>query len=396
VRAINRLMKSRVCHEGNTIDNLERRGNTATTSHFVALADHIRSGRIRSGDRVIFAVSGSGLTIGTALYTLDDLPARMAGTKPVSRPTGGATPRLAPAPSPTPRICIASLGTAPRGDAERRDSLTLLGLAATDCLSRSSVDRSELDLLIYAGVYRSKFVHEPAIAALLAGAIGVNATSADNGKRTLAFDVFNGGVGILNACWVAGQMIRAKKATTAMVAVAETENNAEAFPEDLLGIEETGSALLLQEASGNGEGFGAFVFRSFAEHSDAFVSHLTNRDGKAYLRFARDPGLERHFVAAIVDTVEELLRVEGLEMSRIARVFPPQISSAFITELSGAMDFPRDRFVDVVQNGPDLFTSSLPFALRHARDHGLVRQGDIGLLVTAGSGIQVGCALYCF
>lgn len=398
MRAINRRIRGRVCHEGNTIDNLERRGNTATTSHFVALADHIRSGRIRSGNRVIFAISGSGLTFGTALYTLDDLPDRMAGTTDAKRTSGRPAKRPQPPSAAVPTIRIASVGTAPRAAAgDRHDSMALLKLAATDCLARWARDRSELGLLIYAGTYRTRFITEPAIAALLTGATGVNTTTASaDGKRTLAFDVFNGGVGVLNACWVAAQMIRARKVQTAMVVVAETENNAGTFPEDLLGIEETGSALLIEEASGRDEGFGTFLFRSFHEHSDAFVSHLTNRDGKAYLRFSRDRDLERHYVRAIVDTVEDLLRNEGIGIARIARIFPPQISSAFIAELSKAMDIARDVFVDAVQGGRDLFTSSVPLALRYARDHGLVREGDVGLIVTAGSGIQVGCVLYYF
>jgi 3-oxoacyl-[acyl-carrier-protein] synthase III len=393
--AINRQLKARACHPGNTIDNLERRGNTATTSHFVALADGIESGRVRSGDRVIFAVSGSGLTVGTALYTLDDLPDRIIGT------TRGPGAKHRPAPRKmgtvaAPRIRIARLGTAHRGGAERRDSLTLLRLAATDCLAGSSYDPTGIDLLLYAGTYRSRFITEPAMAALLAGALGVTATTPGNGKRTLAFDVFNGAVGTLDACWIAAQMIRAQKANVAMVVVAETENNAEHFPSELLGIEETGSALLLDVASENGEGFGGFLFRAFPEHSEAFVSYLTNRDGKTYLRFARKADLERRYVAAIAESAAELLCQEGVEPSRLARIFPPQISSSFIVRLSETMGLPGERFVDVVQGGRDLATSSLPFALRHARDRGLVRRGDVGLLVTAGSGIQVGCALYYF
>ena len=57
----------------NVVDNLSNRGNTATTSHFVALSDQIETGQINSGDRVLFSTTGSGINIGTALYTFDDL-----------------------------------------------------------------------------------------------------------------------------------------------------------------------------------------------------------------------------------------------------------------------------------------------------------------------------------
>jgi len=75
-KEINHLLKENILHDGNTINNLEHRGNTASTSHTVALADQILQQRIQTGDKVVFCVTASGLTIGTALYTFDDLPDR--------------------------------------------------------------------------------------------------------------------------------------------------------------------------------------------------------------------------------------------------------------------------------------------------------------------------------
>jgi 3-oxoacyl-[acyl-carrier-protein] synthase III len=394
---INRMFRRPVCHAANTIDNLANRGNTSSTTHFVALADGILEDRIRSGDRLVLAISGSGLTFGTALYTLDDLPDRMRGRVAAPPPESIATSKGACSRKglQTARIRVESLGTAPR--ATVRDSMELLKMAVTDCLDRSSYRRSDISLLIYAGTYRSGFISEPAIASLLAGEMNINAavTSADD-RSTVAFDVLDGGVGVLEACHIAVQLIRARRTTSAMIVASEVENNAASWPTDLLGIEETGSALLLDETREGTAGFGAFLFRSFTQHMDAFVSRCTNRDGKAYLQFDRSPDLEKHFIDGIVRTVEELLAIEGLTISQIARIIPPQISSAFIRSLSEAMHLSEDRFVDAVHGDRDLFTSSIPFGLRYARDHGLVREGDIGMIVSVGSGVQVGCAIYYF
>ena len=399
-REINRLLRGTFCHEGNTIDNLAHRGNTATTTHFVALADAIQSGRIRSGDRVIFAISGSGLTVGTALYTLDDLPdrvARLPGTAEVSR--RDPRPRSPQPRTESPRIRIASVGSVrPSGNgAGTKDSLTLLRLAATDCLGHSSYKPDDIGLVIHAGVYRSGFVCEPAVAAMLAGELAMNPTppSAD-GRQTLAFDVLNGAVSFLSACHVAIQMLRAGKARTAMVAAAEIENNRAAFPDELLGLQEAGSAVLLDAAPGNGTGFGSFAFRSFPQHVDAFTSHCTNKDGKAYLQVASDARLERYYLEGIRATVDDLLRREGLDLSRIATILPPQRSASFLAELSAALNVPRDRFVEILDHDGDLYTSSLPFAFQALQCDQRIRPGDIGLLIAAGSGIQVACALYYF
>jgi 3-oxoacyl-[acyl-carrier-protein] synthase III len=66
-----------VCSEKNSIVNVIERGNGASTAHFVALWDHIRNGAIKSKENILFAVQSSGINLGVALYTLDDLPARV-------------------------------------------------------------------------------------------------------------------------------------------------------------------------------------------------------------------------------------------------------------------------------------------------------------------------------
>jgi 3-oxoacyl-[acyl-carrier-protein] synthase III len=88
--------------------------------------------------------------------------------------------------------------------------------------------------------------------------------------------------------------------------------------------------------------------------------------------------------------------MQGLELNRIDRVFPPQISSGFIARLSESLNLPLDRFVDTVGEGSDLFSSSLTCALDYTQEKGLVQPGDIGLMIAVGAGIQVGCAIYHF
>ncbi|MEO5825138.1 MAG: 3-oxoacyl-[acyl-carrier-protein] synthase III C-terminal domain-containing protein, partial [Gemmatimonadales bacterium] len=319
MREINRVMQQRSCHPGNTIDNLAHRGNTASTSHFVALADQIATGRIASGDRVIFAISGSGLTVGTGLYTLDDLPERFRTT--ANAADRDSVPRSMPGStqSARPRVRIESVGTVPADDRGLRDTPSMLRAAAEDCLSRSSHGRNDLGLLISAGVYRSGFLFEPALAALLAGDLEINTSmSTANDQRTLAFDVVNGGVGPLNACYVAVEMIRAGKVAAAMIVASEVENNAALPGEALLGLETTGSALILDQAPDQQAGFGSFFFRSFTDHLDAMTTRCIQRDGRPMLLIQRDPAYARLCLDAIVATVSEFLATEALAPQQVA------------------------------------------------------------------------------
>ncbi len=77
MQIINSWTGSDVCTMENTVFNVARRGNTASTAHFVALWDHIKNGAIRSGENILFGVQASGINLGVAKYTLDDLPERI-------------------------------------------------------------------------------------------------------------------------------------------------------------------------------------------------------------------------------------------------------------------------------------------------------------------------------
>jgi 3-oxoacyl-[acyl-carrier-protein] synthase III len=85
-KAINNYVGNEVCSRENSIVNVEERGNSASTAHFVALWDHILNGTIKSGDNILFGVQASGVNLGVATYTLDDLPQRILAVEQVVYP----------------------------------------------------------------------------------------------------------------------------------------------------------------------------------------------------------------------------------------------------------------------------------------------------------------------
>ena len=397
-REINNYFGQEICKQESVINNIAERGNTATTTHMIAVMDNIRNNRIQSGDNAIFGITGSGATIGTALYTFDDLPDRIR-----RREAGEYTPskieaegKFTPLLPATRRVRVESIGTIPAGARVEKKTLPLIEAAAKRCLADSTYQNSDIDLLIYAGVYRDDFLCEPAVAALVDGMLGINddiETQQDN--KTFALDMLNGALGTLNACYTAIGMLQSEKIKSALIVTSEIENNREKSPDELAGIEETGSALLLDESPDGKTGFGNFVFKSFTDYMGASGSRSIIRNGKTIMHFERDPKLERYYIQCIRETIQELLELEQLTMAQIKVILPPQISSDFITDLSQRLEIERSRFVDVGAER-DLFTSSLPYALEQARSQQMIKAGDIGLIINVGSGIQVGCASYYF
>lgn len=393
--AMNQVFGYAIANPANVINNLAERGNTSSTTHFVALSDQIRANRINPGDKVVFGISGTGQTIGAALYTFDDLPARMRRAPDRQRSRSFSTRRRPRQPPATPRVRIESVGTAPAEQSSPRRAADLAAQAARRCLSHSGVGPEQLSLIIYAGVYREDFMAEPAIAALVAHELSANEDiESPYSPKTLAFDVLNGAVGFLNACQVGVQMIGAGKAEHAMVVAAEIENNSVDSRHPLYGISETGSAVILGRAYGN-SGFGQFVFHHHPEYGAALETYLQQGSGKSWLQIDRDPNLAAQYLDCIPAAVEELLKLEELDCSQIAAVFPPHLSRADCTELAARLNIPISRFVDLATES-DLFSSCLPYGLERAWRHQLVSPGDIGLVVSVGSGIEVGCTTYRF
>jgi 3-oxoacyl-[acyl-carrier-protein] synthase III len=275
--------------------------------------------------------------------------------------------------------------------------MSMLKRAASNCLGKSSYNCSEIGLLIYAGVYRSDYLMEPAYAALLAGELKMNAAITETGnKKTRAFDVFNGSMGFLNSCYVAQQMVTAGICETAMIVAAEIENNAGLFCNERLGVNETASAIILHARGNSGTGFSRFVFKYHTDLIGTYTTDYRITAADPYLHIAKDPGLEVLYLNCILPAVQELLALEGIDINTVNMIFPPQISSQFITGLSQLFQLPPGQFVDVVGEGEDLFSSSLTYALEYAIEMKLVKAGDIGLLIAVGSGLQVGCAMYHF
>ena len=395
VGAVNRMFGEGSANPGNTIYNLAERGNTASTTHFVALKDHILSNRIRSGDNAIFGISGSGQTVGAALYTFDDLPDRLRRGSEDHRRREAPLDAATIEPPPPPAVAIAGVGTIPAGPPGSRGSVELATQAAAQCLDRSGLDRDRLGLIIHAGVYRDEFISEPAIAALVAGELEVNDDiSSPDGPKTLAFDVFNGAVGFLNACQVAVQMIGAGKTGHAMVVASETENNFGSDAHPAYGLSETGSAVILSPTNGD-KGFSRFVFRHYPEYAGALTTYTRHEDGRTWLEINRDPDLTAHYLDIITDAVGELLKLEAIAPSDIAAVFPPHLSQADREELATRLGIASSLFVAPATD-TDPFSSSVPHGLQHAWQYGLVSSGDVGLIVSVGSGLQVGCTTYRF
>ena len=121
--------------------------------------------------------------------TLDDLPRALPGAA-----GGGALTCAAAASRAWASACRAGLSA-------RWGSVHHAVEAGRRCLDESQYRPADVGVLINAGVHRDGHICEPAIAAYIQHRLGINVEF--QGRRTLSFDLLNGGCGMLNAAQVA-------------------------------------------------------------------------------------------------------------------------------------------------------------------------------------------------
>jgi 3-oxoacyl-[acyl-carrier-protein] synthase III len=395
MREANKRFGAKILTEANVINNLAQRGNTVTTTHFMALHDAIRASRIRNGNKLLFSTVASGATIGSAAYYLDDLPERLlqpgrAAPRTVSHPEGAAgvsawMERLARP------VKIDALGVVAPGELSPGSSIELGKAAARRCLSRSAVPRQAIGLLIFAGVYRSEFIVEPAMAAFLAGELRINDSSGE--PRTLAFDLNDSSNGFLSACQVAARAIESGEVSSAMVICAEADvPYAPGNPR----VAASASAALLTLIPGGGgfTSFGSYEFPALLESVQSKVILLP--EGGAKLCRELPSNAVSVYTRSVSQATQLFLDAQPNLRESIEYVILPHVDPEFRRAVKDTLKLRADCEIISPAGDVDQFTSALPAEIERLCETGHSPRGKQALLVSAGAGVKIACASYEF
>jgi len=395
MRDANKRAGTAFLSDANVINNLARRGNTVTTTHFLAIYDAIRSSRIQSGHRLLLSTVASGVMIGSAAYHLDELPLRLnaAPTRVVTNPA--QPPEISSFFRPLERrIRLGALGFADGSNSVSSATLNLAKNAVRACLAREGVDRNLIELLLFAGVYRSDFVIEPAIAAFLAGELRINDTSRDAERRTLAFDVNDGANGFLSACHITARALNHGTIATGLVVVAEGDVP---YESDAPRVSPGASAALLT-ISPDETGFSAFGSYEFSALSHLAESRIRLKpEGGAVLDRRVAPEYARERERALMLALEQYLAAQPGLADSLDLLVCPELNSAGASALTDRLRLPPQAQVCSVPAGSDWFTSALPRCVGELQGRQPEElRGKHAVFVSVGSGLKVACATYHF
>jgi 3-oxoacyl-[acyl-carrier-protein] synthase III len=291
------------------------------------------------------------------------------------------------------RCRIESLGVSlPRRTPLRRGALAHAVAAGRRCLGASRYNPSDVRVLINTGVHRDGHVCEPAIAAYIQRRLAINVEF--QGRRTLAFDLLNGGCGMLNGMHLMTSLMQAGEIHAGMVV--SSEANSDRRPDPSYPYPASGAAVLLDLSPKSDVGFGAFAFHTNEQHAELFAStvSLASKGGRLLLR--RHAELEDAYLAGAAPAVEDVLAKDHLRLEDVDLVVPAQISSSLLGRLPRALGVAPERVLDLSAGLADTHSTSVLLALKQAMDAGLLPKGKKALLLAFGSGVTVAAATYRF
>lgn len=286
---------------------------------------------------------------------------------------------------------------------EAKSAIQLAADAADLCIETSQLDRNDIDLLIYTGVYRDKNISEPAIAPLVQHRLGMNLLYT-NRQKTFSFDIGNGPCGFLTAVKVCESLLQTAAISSALIISCDIHPSGEKKPD--FPYTPVGAAVLLGYSEDPQQGFQTIDFKTSTD---------PNHQGlKGYLDF-RDCGTDGQNHISIdfeEDYIDRLLDL----MPEAFELFAPQWKICNLkvgtdpikyTTSAPIPGFGR-KAVERLIPGPhnqhpvpcyyekfgDSHSSGLAVAYHQSVLDGYIQSGDRVLFIGAGSGLTIACGLY--
>ena len=376
-RSLNRGLAEAAFSKEQFVSYVEDFGNTASTAHMIALDRALSEGLIEPNSQVVFMIQGSGLTVGAAFYNVGDLPNQaqdgIGQASSLNLDRSEQTLLLE-----TPRLKLEGVGLCDHMGA----SSVEFGVEAVQDLAEASWQREDIAHLIYCGQYRTDWVEEPSHAALISSELRLG--SDDRETPFLAFDVINGSLGWLHACFVASSLVRADRQKSLVVS-----SEASSVEATSLNIKSTGSAALLSEAQGD-QGFCRFYFKSYLSYLRFREVKLNCETYPSRLEFQVHDRYEDYLLQCTRCAMIDYLKVVDETLASFDGYILPRPSPRFLSLLLDQLHLPSEKVLSDLHD-KDYFTANSAASMRPLVEGS---RGQKILVVEATAGIQVGIATY--
>ncbi len=113
--------------------------------------------------------------------------------------------------------------------------------------------------------------------------------------------------------------------------------------------------------------------------------HFLKQNGRTVFKFA---------VTRMADSIETVLRRNGLTPADIAMVIPHQANQRILDATAERLGLPPERMASVIGRFGNTTAATLPLALDAVLREGRIRRGDLVVFTAVGAGFTVGASLF--
>lgn len=287
--------------------------------------------------------------------------------------------RLPPLDQPMSRERLDALGILSRRHANEAETVTMMGeAAARDAMERAGVEAEALDFVILANWSERRFV--PDVAPRLQHALGA--------RRAFAFDVCTACCGFIYGLGLASALLGQARYRTGLV-VASDRSSRRMRPGSRATIvfgDAAAAAVVQREPESQGRGF------RLADHelrTNGAHNAIMEVDGGGYLApHIRQQELNALAGRSMAEVAGALLDRNRLSLDDIDYVVPHSGTAGVQSQLLEHLGVEPSKVLTNLPLIGNVTTASIPCALRHFIDQGVIRESHTVLTLSVGLGWQ--------
>lgn len=283
---------------------------------------------------------------------------------------------------------VAILAHATNTDTDTGSYLERAARAGRACLAAAGVGPEEIGALINAGIFRDSNIVEPAIAALIQERLEITLAYAPGAVPTIAFDVLNGGCGLLDALSIAESFFDTSDLVYALLVAGDTHPSTALDTPDFP-FTASAAALLLGrvEQGGIGPLHTAWAPGALEPYATVPMADV-GTEGRKTLRVGDIPDPLDHAVSA----VRQCMAAEGLDLDEVL-LLAPGPTADFADRLAAALGVNRAVVIGLPAEVGDPHSAAPAFAYARAMELGVLHADRVALLIAA-DGPVASCLSY--
>jgi 3-oxoacyl-[acyl-carrier-protein] synthase-3 len=281
-------------------------------------------------------------------------------------------------------------------------SIDLAVDAGNNCIEKSGLDKTDINLLISIGVYHDDNIMEPAMAPLIQQGLGINPDPArqQNMKFTFCFDLYNGACGFINAVQVADSLIKSRQVDNVLIVSGDahpSKTRRDDFPFALLG-----AAVLLTDGGDLKKGFTNYCINTSGNgakglSSGADLKALQARDinVREHIELKQDRGFNQSLYEFASRSARDYVEQQQINLDSVKFLIASQPENGFAKRIGRTIGLNgTSNVVDIYGKHGNPHTAALPLGFHELVESGAMQEQDNVLLVAAGSGLTSAFAMY--